>query len=47
MSEFCYIRSEIGHYLKMHDGYWEYFIPLCELATELDCMINAKNKPIN
>lgn len=39
VADYAYIRSKIGSCLKYHDDHSDYFIPLREFATELDCMI--------
>lgn len=40
-SDCLYIRNELAKCLKAHDDSSEYFIPLRELATELDCLIEG------
>lgn len=38
-SDYFYIRSKLGACLHMYDDHSAYFIPIRELATELDCLI--------
>lgn len=38
--EYIYIRSKLGLCLQQHDNESDYFIPLREFVTELDCLIN-------
>ncbi|MGR3184276.1 hypothetical protein [Enterobacter cancerogenus] len=40
-SDCLYIRNELARCLKKNDDTSEYFIPLRELATELDCLIEG------
>lgn len=40
-SDCFYIRNELARCLKYNDDASEYFIPLRELATELDCLIEG------
>jgi len=37
-SEIAYLRKKIEFCLKNHDNQSDYFIPLREFATELDCL---------
>jgi len=39
-SDYLYIRSKLGKCLDINDDHSEYFIPLRELATELDCLVH-------
>ena len=39
VADYAYIRSKVGSCLKYHDDHSDYFIPLRELATELNCLI--------
>ncbi|ELW1648937.1 hypothetical protein NTH58_004035 [Enterobacter oligotrophicus] len=39
--DYLYLRFKIGQCLSRHDDKSEYFIPLRELVTELDCMIRT------
>ena len=39
-SDLLYIRSKIEKCLDTHDNQSAYFIPLRELATELDCFVH-------
>lgn len=41
-SDYFYIRSKLDACLHMHDDHSAYFIPIRELATELDCLIGFK-----
>ncbi|WP_323169260.1 hypothetical protein [Pantoea agglomerans] len=38
-SDLLYIRSKIERCLDVHDNQGAYFIPLRELAAELDCFV--------
>jgi len=38
-SEYIYVRSKLEMCLRNHDDGSDYFIPLREFATELDCLI--------
>lgn len=42
ISELIYFRSKIDVCLRHHDDSSDYFIPLREFASELDCLINVK-----
>ncbi|WP_434747273.1 hypothetical protein [Pantoea sp. Lu_F5_004] len=42
-SELVYIRNKIGLCLRRHDDGQDYFIPLREFATELDCLIDINS----
>lgn len=37
--EYIYIRNKLGLCLEHHDNETDYFIPLREFVTELDCLI--------
>ncbi|MBS1205271.1 MAG: hypothetical protein H6R25_2170 [Proteobacteria bacterium] len=39
--DYFFIRDKIGLCLCHHDNESDYFIPLRELATELDCLIKG------
>ena len=43
-SSYIYIRSKLGQCLSAHDDNSSYFIPLRELACELDCLVHRKLK---
>lgn len=38
VGDYLYLRYKVGRAISAHDDKSEYFIPLRELATELDCM---------
>lgn len=42
--DYIYIRSKLGKCLSAHDDSSGYFVPLRELACELDCLVSRKLK---
>lgn len=44
--DYIYIRSKLGQCLSAHDDSSSYFIPLRELACELDCLVRRRLKAI-
>ncbi|PIJ49714.1 hypothetical protein BL250_15955 [Erwinia sp. OLTSP20] len=46
-SDYLYIRSKLGLCLSLHDNKSSFFIPLRELATELDCIIRSYIRRVN
>ena len=44
--DYIYIRAKLAECLLMHDDQSEYFIPLRELACDLDCLVYDELKVI-
>lgn len=44
--DYIYIRSKLGVCLSVHDDQSGYFIPLRELACELDCFVRLRLRTI-